>query len=220
MTEQFASLGGVRIVSGTITIPLYGMWSGDVSLATGDVVPDDADLVLGNLTLRGHVYRQALFAGGRTCRLVAGHGGWRTVVPAKQYSLASGVALSLVLRDAAMEVGESVNVPNDQTIGVAYVREQAQASRVLRQLAGANWYVDPAGVTQIKAWPTAQVTTTFTPIDQRGAAGVIVIATEDYAAWMPGKTFAAPTLDTTYAVGGVRYAFEGDGRFRLEVMVQ
>lgn len=196
------------------------MWEGDVTLATEAGITDTFALVLGNLTMQGAIYRQSPFVGTRKCRIVGGAGGWRKVVPAKQYSLAGGVKLGLVLGDAASEVGETVNVPNDQIVGTGYAREKAQASRVLRQLAGPDWYIDNAGVTQIAPWPTVKVPSPFDIEDYDGAQGRAVIATEDYASWMPGCTFAAPTLDGTKVNGGVLFKFNGDGTFRFEVLTQ
>ncbi len=218
----FSSLAGQRIVSGTLAIPLYGLWVGDVMLASDDPIPDAVPVVIGNLTLHGYVYRSAPFGSNRRCLVIAGYGGLRKVVTPKQYALAGGVRLGMVLRDMAMEVGERVNVPKalDRVIGTGYAREGAAASRVLRQLAGENWYVDPAGVIQIQAWPTRKVSSPFTVIDQDGAPGIVTIASEDYAAWMPNCTFAAPTLAGTLTSGGTLFRFGGDGEFRMEVMTQ
>ncbi len=216
----FATLSGVPIVSGMIAIPLYGMWDGDVSLATDAGISDQFQVSIGNLTMQGATYRQAPFVGSRKCLMVGGYGGWRKVVEPKQYSLAGGVKLGLILNDAASEVGEKVNVPNDQIVGTGYARERAQASRVIRQLAGANWYIDNAGVTQIAPWPTKKVASAFSIEEYDGATGRAVIATEDYASWMPGCTFTAPTLEGTKVNCGVLFKFSGDGKFRFEVLCQ
>jgi hypothetical protein len=212
---SFATLSGVRVVAGSIAIPLYGMWAGDVTLATADAVSGDVTLVLGNLTLHGHVYRQASFAGARQCRLVAGHGGWRQDVPSRYYAV--GATTAMVVGDAATEVGERVSVPNSVSVGSAWTREAGKASKVLRLLAS-TWHVDAAGVTTLAAWPTRKITSPFTVERQDGGPGIVTVATEDYAAWMPNATFAAPTLAATYTNKGVRYSFTGDGAFRLEVM--
>ena len=47
--------------------------------------------------------------------------------------------------------------------------------------------------------------------------GEAVIATENYADWIPGATFAGPTASGT--VSFVRLAFGNDGRLRLVVLV-
>ncbi len=217
---QFATLAGARIVAGSIVIPIYGAWSGDVSLATDGPISDQPQLVLGNLEMKGAVYRQAPFVGARQVRLVAGAGGWRKEVLAKQYALAGGVKLGMILGDAAQEVGERVNVPTDTIVGTGYAREKAPASRVLRQLAGANWYIDPEGVTQIAAWPARKVPSPFSVEAFDGGRGLVTIATEDYASWLPGCTFTAPTLEGTLTNCGVTYRFDGSGTFRLEVLTQ
>lgn len=215
---DFASLGGVRITGGSISIPLFGMWAADLTLATNDALPDAVPLVVGNLTLNGHVYRTAQYGGERRARVVGGAGGWRRTISARHYQLAGGIKLSLVLGDAALEVGEDVNVPTDQVIGSDFVRETAPASRVLRQLAGPTWYIDPAGVTQIAPWPTTVVASDFTVTRQDGGQGVVEVATEDPASWLPGCTFSGPTIDGTYTNKGTRIAFDDGGKLRIEVL--
>lgn len=213
----FATLSDVRIISGSVSIPTYGLWAGDVTVASEEPVQDQTTLVLGNLSLVCHVYRKAIFAGTQVCRLVAGYGGWRTVIPAKQYQLFGGVPKSMVLVDAALECGEKIAITGVDIVGDAWVRENAQASRQLRLLAD-NWYCDPAGVTQIKAWPTTTVRSDFQVIDQDGGAGIVTVATEDYAAWLPGCQFTSPFTQGTLTNGGVSYRFDNDGTFRLQVM--
>ena len=216
---DFASIAGVRIVSGSLAIPLFGLWAADLSLATTDNVPANATVAIGNMSLVGHVYRQAQFGGERKVRVVAGFGGWRQPLPARHYQLSGGIKLSLVLRDAALEVGEQINIPNDSTIGSDYVREAAPASRVLRQLAGPDWYVDPTGVTQIRPWPTTQVTSDYTIESRDGGAGLVVVATEDLASWLPGSTFSNQfTNNATVTNRGVRFRFDDGGTLRLEVL--
>jgi hypothetical protein len=215
---DFASFAGQRITAGSIALPLYGLWSGDVALATNDPVQDNGAFVLGNLTMRGHVYRQAQQGGVRMCRIVGGFGGWRKTIGPIQYAQSSGVMLGMVLKDAAREVGEQVNVPNDVPLGPMFVRKNAPASDVLRQAAGKDWHVDPAGVTQIQAWPTKAIGSAFTVESQDGARGLVTIATEDYAGWTPASTFTAPFLNGTFTVGGLLFRFDADGHTRLEVL--
>jgi hypothetical protein len=217
----FASMGGLRIVSGWIAVPLVGLWAADVTLASEASIPSpNVTLTVGNLSLTGFICRQAPFAGSRYCRVVGGFGGWRNTIPAKQYGLPGGIKLSLVLKDAAAECGEQINIPNDTTIGTRYVRENAKASRVLRQLAGENWYVDQNGVTQIAAWPMAPVKSLFTVQSHDGGQGRMVISTEDYGAWLPNASFQSPFIDLTYTIAGVLFKMQEDGVLRLEVLTQ
>jgi hypothetical protein len=194
------------------------MWSADFVLATEDPIHDVVSLAIGSLTLAGYAFRQSTFAGQRFCRLIAGFGGWRKIVPPKTYSLASGVRVSLVLRDVASEVGEKVNVQADRAIGTKYVREECPASRVLRQVSP-SWYVDENGVTQVADRPVRKVSSAFTVVSHDGAAGRVVVATEDYAAWMPGATFSSPFISGTFTANGVEIRLTDDGTARLEVLV-
>lgn len=217
MTE-FASFAGARASNVDLVIPLYGLWSADVLIALDDAVPDTGALVVGNLTLQGFVLRQALYGGSRRLRLIGGFGGWRKPVPAQQYTLSSGVRASLLLSDAAKLVGERVNVPNDAVIASTYTRAAGPASLLLSDVAGESWYVDAAGVTQIAAWPTAPIQSQFTVTNQDGAAGTITVATEDYAEWVPGKTFSSPFTVGTFTVRGLELMMKDDGIARIEVL--
>lgn len=218
--SNFASYAGARAVTLSLVIPLYGLWSADVTIALDDAVTDTGALVVGNMTRQGAVRRQALYGGSRRVRLVGGFGGWRKPVPAQQYRLSSGVRASLLLGDAARLVGERVNVQNDRVIGSTYSRRNDLASALLADVAGDAWYIDAAGITQVAPWPTAAIRSEFVVVDQDGAAGTITIATEDYAEWVPGKTFSSPFLEGTYTVQGVHITVKPDGVARVEVLTQ
>jgi hypothetical protein len=216
--SEFASYAGARAAFVDLVIPLYGLWSADVTIALDDAVPGTGPLVVGNMTLQGFVARQALYGGSRRLRLIGGFGGWRKPIPSQQYSLKSGVRLSLLLNDAAKLVGERVNVPNDSVIGSTFTRVAGPASLLLSDLAGESWYIDAAGVTQVATWPTAPIQSHFDVIAQDGAAGAIFIATEDYAEWVPGKTFSSPFTVGAYTVRGLELTVKDDGIARVEVL--
>jgi hypothetical protein len=215
---NFASYAGARAVSVALVIPLYGLWTADMLIALDDPVPDTGALVLGNMTLQGAILRQALYGGSRRLRLVGGFGGWPKPVPALQYRLSSGVRASLLIGDAAKLVGERVNVPDDRVVGETYTRVAGPASLLLSDLAGKAWYVDAGGTTQLAAWPTAPIRSEFLVTNQDGAAGVITLATEDYAEWVPGKTFQSVFTAGTYTARGVAITVKGDGVARVEVL--
>lgn len=215
---SFAEVNGARVVTASIGVPSYGVWQGDVMLAEGTAISNPVTLTIGNLSLRGAVYRQATYAGAQRARLVGGAGGWRKSVPAQGYSSSSGVRLSTVLRDAAALVGEQVAIAADRVLGTAYVREAAPASRVLRQLAD-NWYVDGAGVTQIRERTRPTITSPFDVIAWDAAKGIVEVATEDYAAWVPGASFSAPTISPAQTISFARFHVDNRGALRLAVMV-
>lgn len=221
----FASVNGQPIVAGTLLIPLVGAWSADLHLATDQSITGSVQVVIGNLTLQGFVYRVDVYGGQVRARLVGGFGGWRTAIKSQGYGNSSGIQLSTILNDAANACGEQVNVSNNITIGNAFVRaafDTSVASDVLWQAIAQGfipaWYVAPSGVTQTQAWPSSTVTSAFTVTDQKPDEGTVVIATEDYASWLPGCSFSAPQLSGTYTSAGVHYVWDNDGKFRFEVL--
>jgi len=208
-------------------IPLVGAWTADLTLATGQQVSGQVEVVIGNLTLQGTVYRSEVYGQQVRARVVGGFGGWRTPAPAQGYGSGAGLNLSTVLNDLAAAVGEKINIVADTNIGNAFARVAftgSVASDVLWQMVRSGfmpaWYVDPAGVTQAGAWPNNTVTTPFTPTDQKPDAGIIEIATEDYASWMPGCVFTSPLLNGSYTSAGVHYSWDNEGKFRFEVLTQ
>lgn len=219
MAGNFFTFGGVRAVSGSITIPWTGCWAADVEFADTTTLPTGAAaLVLGNLSLVGTVYRSAAYAGRITARIVGGAGGWRKSVAPHSYSLESGVTIGMVLGDVAALVGETVNVPTNSVLGVYYVREATVAEQVLRQLAGADWYVDPVGVTQIQARAPATVTSNFLVNTYDPARGQFEISTEDYASWLPGAQFSNANVPTVQTASMVRIESSNSGKLRHTVL--
>ncbi len=219
--SDWANLSGVRIVSGTVTLPYYRLWSADVVLALTDSVAAggaQVTLTLGDLSLVGTIVRAASFSGSRSARIVGGYGGWRKTVPARSYSNAAGVALSLVLRDLALDAGEQVNIAADASIGTAYARQPAQAQRVLEQFAPCGWWVDAAGVTQVGARASSPIASAFDVVSYSGGKGTFTIATEVLADWVPGRTFTAPTVTTGPTIAAVIHTIEGSGKARTEAV--
>jgi len=218
MAGPYAALNGRRVVSGTLMIPYYGAWTADVVLSVADTIPTQTQLVIGDLTLTCAVYRQLSSAGSRSARIVAGFGGWRKTIPAQAYSNPSGLRVSLLLGDAAKLVGEKVSVAQDMSVGSLFVRENAPATRVLRQLAGSLWWIDANGTTQVGPRSSAAITSAFTAVEWSGAKGRFNIATEVLSDWMPGRTFTTPNVTTAQTVAETSIALGNDGKVRLTVL--
>ena len=218
--QQFATANGTRIVTASLSIPLYGIPVCDLLVPTLDPLTTPVSVVFGNFTQVMGVYRQGYFGGSQYARLVGGYAGWRNTVSSQAYNNPSGINLSLVLGDAAAAVGEQVNVATDSSVGTFYVRENAAAQRLLRQLGGPLWWVDPTGVTQVGPRTPVGITTPFTVISYDAAQGLYDIATEDYASWMPANTFSGPTLTTgiTNTISLTRLTVDNDGILRLKVL--
>jgi hypothetical protein len=216
--SDFIHLDGKRIVSGSINIPFWGTWSGDVVLALPDAISHQPVLTFGGLSLQASVFRASSFAGSRSVRLLGGAGGWRKPVAQKPYNQPGGIQLSLILNDLAQEVGETVRIAQDGPVGSFFVRQAAKAQFVLRQLAGPLWWIDPAGVTQIGPRPNLPIKSQFDVLDSSGARGEFRIATETYQDWLPGNTFTAPTVTGVQTISMVTIVFDHEGKSHLEVL--
>lgn len=219
--SAFASVNGIRIVEGSLTIPSYGAWAADFKLATPDPQQASASVVIGNLTLAGTAIRTAPFVGAREWRGVAGGHGWPNTLQPRAYGNSS-VMLSTVLNDAALELGEKVSVQQDVSLGPGYTRPLGQAgpptgAELLYQL-GVSWWIDANGVTQIGTRSTQAVPPDFQVMNERSGFGLFDIATEDYASWVPGATFTAPTVTGTVTVSSVTFSVTNDGVLRMAAL--
>ena len=215
--SAWCTLGGERVQSGNLSIPMYGAMAGDVLLASSTQVDEQTTLVIGDVSLVVHVVRQASFAGSRGYRLVAGYGGWRKRIGPRYYAAPASLPLATVLRDVAAEIGEQVDVPADRLIGTCYARSNGPASRVLEQLAP-DWWIAPDGMTHVGPRDGAPITTPLTVIVYSGAQGKFQIATETMADWLPGRTFTSPTISAPVTIGAVQIAMGNDGKVRLEIL--
>jgi hypothetical protein len=221
--SDFATWDGARIVEGAVTIPMYGIWSAEFRLGTDAQVAQQSTLQIGNLSLKGFVYRQGAIAGQRSVRLGGGAGGWRQLVGARSYHMPTGVPLAMVLADVAASVGETINAADlagAAFLGGYYVRDADPASRVLRRLAGPLWWVDTDGTTRITARGGGEITTVYTLVEYDGSAGLATIATEDLASWMPGRTFTAATTGQQLRIQSVTHRVDGNGTLRTMVLCQ
>ncbi len=218
MTD-FLSFAGERLTTVSSVMPLWGAWVADVVLASGVALPSAAaPLVVGDLTLVGTVFRGAVFAGARSARVVGGFGGWRKSVSAQDYR-GSSVMASTVLRDAASSVGEKVAMDAQDTNLRRFVREAGVAGRVLRQVAGASWWVSNDGITHVGTRPTSTIKKDFTVISWSGRVGKFEIATEALAEWVPGAMFDAPG-DGMQTISSVSIESTNAGKLRVGVLIQ
>ena len=216
--QQFFTANSNRVVTASLSIPLYGIWVADVLLPASDPLTNPIMINVGNLTLQGAIYRQGYFGGSQYARIVGGYAGWRTTIPSQAYNNPSGLMLSLILGDAAGACGEMVHVQTDSSVGTFYVRENAQAQRLLRQLGGPLWYIDNTGITQVGTRPTTLISSPFLVETWDAGTNLFVISTEDYASWMPSNTFQSPTVTIPQTISLVRIDSDNDGKLRLQVL--
>jgi hypothetical protein len=223
MSGAFLAINGTRVVSAHVSVPYYGTWTADVMTPASpgfDITPGaKVTLTLGNLSLAGAVYRSGPFAGQLRLRIVGGSGGWQKQVTQQQYTLTGGVRLSTVLNDLAATVGERVSILNDTVIGSSFVREATQAGRILRQIAGPLWYVDPAGVTQVRlSRPVSTVSSAFLVNRWDGDRGEFEVSTEDYVSWMPGAIFSNELVTTPQTVSLAAIDTDNSGTLRFTIL--
>lgn len=221
MPGAFLSLNSQRVVSAHVSIPYYGLWTGWAMIPQGTNLAAGAavTLTLGNLTLKGTVYRSGQFAGQVRVFFMGGAGGWQKTVPAQGYALTGGVRLSMVLNDLAAAVGETVQLANDGPLGSTFARESTAAGRILRQIAGALWYVDANGVTQVRpSRPSSTITSGFQIVRFDGDKGEFEVATEDYASWQPGASFSNVVVTTPQTISLTTIDTDNDGKLRFTVL--
>lgn len=219
----YFSANGIRVTAASVLIPWYGAPVADVTFPVSVTLTAPVTLTAANLTLTLGILRQRSFAGGATARLVGGIGWGRALVdtngrPIPAYANPAGVKLSTILRDVARRVGETVSIGADRTVGLFYVPSTGPAARVLEQLGGPSWYVDGAGVTQVRDRVPSTITSAATVQDYMGGMGWLTVATEDLAAWMPAAIFSSNTVTTPIQVSATRIHTDNDGTLRLEIL--
>lgn len=226
----YLSANGIRCTTIDLQIPYYGAPVCDLALASPATLANPVTLTVGNLSLKMAVLRQRTYVGAATARLVGGSGSWQNRVTLSPYSNPKGVLLSTVLKDLVMATGSTdatreklkLGAGLDRSLGLFYVpKTNAIAAEILSSLAGALWYVDAAGTTQIASTRTAPAITSQADLDGYiGGKGWITVATEDPAAWMPGATFSSATVPQTITISSARIHADDKGRMRLEVLTQ
>lgn len=216
----FAEVNGARVVEGRIVIPAYGPAYAAVTLDKEVTLPSTGcELVLADLKIKCAPWRAASFQGRTMAKLIAGANGWRKTLPAQGYKLPGGVKLSLVLREAASRIGETVSVGEDRVLGGHYSREVGPAVTHLNALCPRAWWIGVDGVTRTGTRAAGKVTASFSVVSFDGARGALTIATETPADIMPAKTIAAPTLGTMIpTISAVTHTISKSG-IRTEIMV-
>lgn len=214
---SLADLSGVPVITGLLTVPFSGLWHADLVLGQVTDVSGLQTLTFAGMTWSCAYVRAIDFSGERGVRVVAGRGGWRTTIPAKQYG-AGVISSATVLNDAALACNEPAPVlgpSQPQTLGSGWCRQNTQASDVLNRVLGEAWWADRTGTVQSSA-RGGTVSSAFQAMAVHGASGIYEIASDSPNDWSPGVSFSGPTVSGT--VSRVMHRIERD-RLRLEVMV-
>lgn len=156
---SFAHIEGHEVTEATVHIGSRGPWFAEVYLAEAPELAGRVTLSLGALELVGTIdpRHSGTHGAQRRLRLVAGGGGWATLLEAKAYHNVAGVRAKTIAQDAARAAGETLAddddhpfEPADERVGVDYVRQSGPASRVLEDvIGGVAWWVDGDGRTHV-----------------------------------------------------------------------
>lgn len=216
---SFASLSGIDVLFGRVTVPYSGPWHADMVLCTPIDVPGPQTLLLGTAAWVCAYVRDVSFAGRRGVRVVGGTGGWRKTIPAKQYGQGV-IPTAAVLADAAAACGELTPVLSPTlppSVGNGWCRAQGPAGATLQAVVGDAWWTDPAtGIVQTGPRLGAPIVSPYALLDLDGASGIATVATDFPLDWIPGGTFLAPTASGT--VSRVMHTLDSYS-LRTEVML-
>jgi hypothetical protein len=211
------------VVSGHILIPTAGLWTADLALSQESPIltGDAANVILGNLTAKGNVYRAGTYSGVRSARVVGGTGGIRKTIGRAGYSQGSGVKASTVIQDIARDCGETIRLDRpDWILGPSWTRAEDVASVSLSAVAGVlGWYVGLDGVIVVGSRPSSPIPSIFTVTGYAGAIGKVTVATEDPASWLPARTFTAPTITDPKQISSVQHTLTDGGTVRTEIYI-
>lgn len=148
----YANVNGETLIEVSLHIPNVGPWWADVVFELAPNLSGRVAFVVGELQLSGTIKSDSAGAFGeqQRARIVAGGGGWGTLVAPQHYHSDSGVSALSIAQDAARLAGETLGAfnPENSSVGIDYVRQSGQASRALEDVIGnVPWYVDYSGNT-------------------------------------------------------------------------
>lgn len=189
----YANVNGESVIEGVLYVPNVGPWWADVIFEGSPDVSGAVTLSLGDLALSGTIAQShdGVFGEQRRSRIVAGAGGWSTQIAAQHYHSdglgggGGGVRALEVAEDAARLAGEQLGSfsPENETIGVDYVRQAGLASRALEGVIGnVAWHVGYDGITNVGNRVTAEADPEhYEVLDQNPRAKLTTLAIDDFS---------------------------------------
>lgn len=181
------TLNGLTLTHCRVALPAWGIGYVDCSVDVEVVLAGKVSLQLADLPLACAVVAGGPYKGRSHYRLCLGANGWGKPIKAKGYASDAGVKLRTVLGDAALEAGESIDLPPASvTVGPAFDRIAGPASTVLQLLAQEAWYVGEDGVTRLGKRPTVVYSGNATRGPYDPSRGVLDVAAESIVSLVPG----------------------------------
>lgn len=188
----FTSINGLRVTAVVVRVPFAGVWFADVDLDDEVALAGAVVVRVGSLECQGTLLRSfsGSFELASRCRVVGGAGGWAKRLTPRHYHNDARVKVSTVVRDAAREVGEKIELVGgfDGRLEVDFVRQAAPASRVLEQVLGAAaWWVGYDGITRAGPREQVEVSGSYELLDFDPRAKVATLAVDDPSAIVIGS---------------------------------
>jgi hypothetical protein len=186
-------------------IGLWGLPWFDVDLAEVADLSGPQVLTIGDTPIACAVVSGGSHGGRSSWHLVGGAGGWTRALPAKGYADDLGCRSSLVLGDAAVAVGETLDGAPVTRLGPRFARLAGIASGSLQSLAPGSWRVDLDGVTRFGARPSAEFATgvVTAPAAAGGVSRLASVPISDLPRLVPGVTIpgqASPVVDVEWSI--------------------
>jgi hypothetical protein len=220
VTEPFLTIDGLTGTGGALRAPGAGGWTLDAELDAPRVPTGAVEVRIAGQVLRGTVddEHSGTFGERRRVRVVGG-AGWSTKTLERRHYRndgPSGVARSVVLQQAAEEIGETLvlDAQAEGRLGTDFIRPAWPAGDVLRQAIGPwSWWVDFAGVTHVGLRPIADAgpheVLEFDPAEK-----VAKVAVDDLVAVAPGSRLVSPLFEAPFIVRDLEVDVSG-GSFVL-----
>lgn len=211
----FAHIDGHTIVDLTVHVPGVGPWWAEVDLEGAPDLSGRVTIRVGELELVGTIdpSHNGTFGAVRRMRVVAGGGGWGTLLAPRHYHNDARLRARTIIEDAAREVGETIGTftPAEERIGIDYVRQAGPASRVIEDLVGGvPWWVAYDGRTHVGARagstpaPGSYEVLEVVPDEQ-----LVTLALDDPRAIVIGSVLSE-RLDAPQAVRGLELRVTGE----------
>jgi len=181
--RPYATIGGLEAQPMRVKASATGPWYATAELVGPAPLSGMVDVHLGALELRGTVRTHGAWALRGGVLVVGGADGWSSTVQARHYHSDAGVRADLVARDLARDVGETMGdcTPGRERVGADYVRARGPAARALvLAIAGAGWWVDYDGTTQVGSRPRAEVVGSYEVLSADPRSGTAVVACDDF----------------------------------------
>lgn len=204
-----ASIQGVAIARGTVTLPRRGIWLVIVQLADVLDLVDGAKVQVSfaDLTLSGFVVPNhgGTFAGASSYWIAGGMGGWKKTLPPRPYRNDAGVKLSKVVADLATETGETVVAGlTDSILGLGFQRPEQEASATMAFVCQDGWYVAEDGRTHVGKRPaTTPLVDPTAILDREPSAAMTLLALDQLAGIVPEATIGGMKVaHVTHSLSG------------------